>query len=206
MPLAVNDIVQMTVFGEKDGQTILNVFHFRCTIAPSTGTPADNLTNFINELWEIDVGAWEIAWTAVHPVDYNLRGVRAQKVNAPRGAYVEQLLIDNGEIAVNPTQTANLTWVFVKQSEFAGRRGKGTTHMLLPSYDWMENGSLTIEGGTARLDLTGLVPNTVVLTSGGTYEPVIYHPNFSPNFHRITHCTTKQEIRTMRRRTVGRGI
>jgi len=205
MPLAVNDIVQMTVMGEKDSQTILNVFYFRCTVAPSTGTPADNISNLLNQLWEVDVGAWEIAWTAVMPGDYNLRGVRGQKINAPRGAYVEQLLIDNGEIVVNPSQTPNLAWVFVKQSEDGGRRGKGTTHMLIPSTDWYENGELTIDGATERLNLTSLVPNTVVVTAGGTYEPIIYHPNFSPNFSRITHCTIKQEVRVMRRRTVRVG-
>jgi len=46
----------------------------------------------------------------------------------------------------------------------------------------------------------------VVVTAGGTYDPVIYHPGFSPNYSRITHCTIMPQVRTMSRRTVGRGI
>jgi len=206
MPLAINDIIQVTVEGRKDGQTLLNVFHYRCTVAPSTGTPADNIGAFLTQDWAVDAGRLEILWTPVMPDDYNLRLVRGQRVAPTRSAYVEQLLIDNGDIAAFQMDTANLAWVFVKQTELAGRRGRGTTHMLLPASDWILNGELSTEGATARQDLIEAIDDTVVVVSGGTYEPVIYHPAFSPNFSRITHCTIKQEIRTMRRRTVGRGI
>jgi len=206
MPLAVNDIVQMTVEGRKDGQAILNVFYYRVTVAPSTGSVSDNITGLINHLWGVDTGVLEVLWTLVMPTDYTLQLARGQKISPTREAYVEVLLIDNGDIAVNPLDTANLAWVFVKQTEFAGRRGRGTTHMLLPTMDWVTNGELNAEGQAQRLALAAEVSNTQVPVSGGTFEPVLYHPGFSPNFHRITHGTVKQEVRVMRRRTVRVGI
>jgi len=206
MPLAINDIVQVTVEGRKDGQTLLNVFHYRCTVAPSTGTPAENIQAFLDQDWEVDTGRLEPLWTAVMPDDYNLRLVKGQRVSPTRSAYVEKFLVDNGDIAAFQMDTANLAWVFVKQTELAGRRGRGTTHMLLPGYDWILNGELSAEGATERTNLVGAIDDTIVVVAGGTYEPILYHPGFSPNFSRITHCTIKQEIRTMRRRTVGRGI
>jgi len=206
MPLAVNDIVQVTVEGRKDGQVLMNVFYYRVTAAPSTGTVADNITGFLNHLWAVDAGVLETLWTLVMPDDYTLQLARGQKIAPTREAYVEVLLVDGGDIDVNPIETANLAWVFVKQTEFAGRRGRGTTHMLLPTMDWVTNGELNNEGASQRVGIATEIANTQVPASGGTFEPVIYHPGFSPVAHRITHCTIKQEIRVMRRRTVRFGI
>jgi len=206
MPLSVNDIIQVTVVGEKDGQAILNVFHYQCTTAPSTGSPAENIDALLAHLWAVDTGVIEVLWTAVMPQDYALLSVRGQKVNTPRGAYVEQLLIDNGDLDTDILDSANLTWVFIKQSETPGRRGRGPTHMLVPQTTWLNNGRLSSEGATARSQLVAEIDDVQTVAAGGVYAPVIYHPDFSPNFTRITHCTIKPEIRTMRRRTVGRGI
>jgi len=206
MPIAVNDIIQTTVVGRKDGQEILNMFYYRCTVAPSTGTPAENLSALLAHLWEVDAGVLEPSWLNCLPDDYNLRMVRGQVVAPARSAYVEYLVVDNGEINGNQLDTANLAWVFVKQTELAGRRGRGVTHMLLPATTWFANGELAAEGAGERTTLVNTIPLTVVVVAGGTYEPVIYHPGFSPAFSRITHCTIKQEVRTMSRRTVGRGI
>jgi len=206
MPLAVNDIVQTTVIGRKDGQNILNVFHYRCSTAPSTGTPAENLSSLIVFLWEVDTGYLEPAWLECLPNDYTLNAVRAQVVAPVRGAYVERLIVDDGDIDTNVLNTPNLTWVFVKQAELAGRRGRGTTHMVVPTTDWISNGELAASGGASRDALVALMDDQITVPAGGVFEPVIYHPGFSPSFSRITHCTIKQEIRTMSRRTVGRGI
>jgi len=206
MPLAVNDIIQMTVGGLKDEQNILNIFYFRCTTAASTGTPAENLLSLSEHLWDDAVGIWYNAWLNCMPDDYTLQFTRFQVVAPTRGAYSEQLQVYAGTIDVSPIETANLSWVFLKQSELAGRRGVGPTHMLLPSMLWAANGKLTSEGEAARAALRGVIPNVVTVAAGGVYEPVIYHPGFSPNWTRISHVTQKQEIRTMSRRTVGRGI
>jgi len=206
VPLAVNDIVQVTVTGQKDGSNILNVFHYQCTTAPSTGTPAENISSLLDHLWAVGLGVIEASWVAVMPDDYTLRSVRGQRVAPTRTAYVEQQLVDLGVINANQLQTANLSWVIVKQSDTPGRRGKGTLHMLLPTTDWMTNGELNVTGAADRSALANLLDDQQTVAAGGVYVPVIYHPNFSPNFSRITHATIKQEIRTMSRRTVGRGI
>lgn len=206
MPLAVNDVLEMTVGGIKDGNTILNIFHFQCTVAPSTGSPAENVNAFITHLWDDPGGLWFDEWLAVMPTDWTFRFVRCQRVAPTRLAYVEVAQAVAGLAASPAIPTANLAWVFVKQSELAGRRGVGPVHMLLPSADWMTDGELNLTEQDSRTDLMNLMPNTIVVTAGGTYAPIIYHPGFSPNFTRITHVTQKQQIRTMRRRTVGRGI
>lgn len=206
MPIAVDSLIQTTVLGLKDQQNVLNVFWYRCTSAPSTGTVAENLEALILKLWEVDLGTMEPLWTAVMPDDYTLNAIRAQVIKPVRTAYVEKLIVDLGDLVADQIQTANLSWVFVKQSDAAGRRGKGTTHMLLPVSTWMSNGSLTGVGSADREALIAAIPQIVTVAAGGTYEPIIYHPDFSPAFSRITHCTIKSEIRTMSRRTVGRGI
>lgn len=206
MPVAVNDIIQTIVEGRKDGQSILNVFYYRCITAAPTGTVAANVTTLLNFLWAVDAGSFETIWTLVMPDDYTLRIVRGQKIAPTREAYIELLLVDNGDIALNPLDTPNLAWVIVKQTEVAGRKGRGTTHMLLPSMDWVTNGELNTEGAAQRTAIRDFIPQQVTPGDGASYEPVIYHPGLAPNYSRITHCTIKQEVRTMRRRTVGRGI
>jgi len=206
MPIAVNAIIQVTALQQRDNQQILNVFHYRCTTAPSTGTEAANTLALIDHLWQVPAGTLGPLWQAVNADDTFLNRVRGQQIAPTRLAYVESLIVTSGNIAVNPVETANLSWVFVKQSEFAGRRGKGTTHMLLPTTDWMSGGNLFPTGQADRDAFMGAIDDQVTVAAGGVYEPVIFHPNFSPNFHRITHCTQKPEIRTMSRRTVGRGI
>jgi len=206
MPLAANDIIQMTVGGLKDVQNVLNIFYFRCTTPASTGTAAENLSTLIDHLWDDAVGTWYSVWLNLMPNDYTLQFIRMQVVAPTRQAYVEELQVFDGFIDVDPIQTANLSWVFLKQSALAGRRGVGPTHMLVPSMQWAQNGNLTAVNQAERTALMTLVPQVVTVAAGGVYEPVIYHPGFSPNFTRITHCTQKNEIRTMSRRTVGRGI
>jgi len=206
MPLAVSDIVRVTVGGEKDGQSILNIFDFQVTTAPSTGTPAENIGTLLDHLWNSTTGTWHDTWLACLPDDYLLRLVRGQRIAPTRSAYVENLIVSPGAIAADQMQTANLAWVFIKQTELAGRRGRGTTHMLLPATNWMLNGNLDVNGAAERALLVNLVDDQVTVAAGGVYVPVIFHPNFSPNFSRVTHATEKTEIRTMRRRTVGRGI
>jgi hypothetical protein len=206
MPLSVNDIVQVTIGGLKDQQTVMNTVHFQCTTAASTGTPAENMASLLDHLWDNATGIWFDPWLALMPDDYTLQTVRAQRVAPTRSAYIEQLVVAAGTAVNVAAETANLTWVLVKQSELAGRRGKGTMHILLASPEHYTNGLLNVNGATPRLTWASLIDDQVTVTAGGVYVPVIFHPNFSPNFSRITHATIKQEVRTMRRRTVGRGI
>jgi len=206
MPLAVNDIIQVTVLQSRNAQQVLNVFHYRCATAPSTGTEADNVRALVVHLWQTGGGVFPDLWKAINSTDTFLNRVRGQKIAPTRQAYVEELIITAGDIAANNLETTNLSWVFVKQSEAAGRRGKGTTHMLVPTTEWMTDGLLDDDGQTDRDNFMAEIDNTQTVAAGGVYEPVIFHPNFSPNFHRITHCTQKPELRTMSRRTVGRGI
>jgi len=206
MGLAVGAIIQVTALQQKHNQQIMNVFHYRCTTAPSTGSEAENTRALILHLWDVPGGVLGPLWQAVNDDDTFLNRVRGQQVAPTRLAYVEELIVTSGNIAANKLETQNLSWVFVKQSEFAGRRGKGTTHMLLPTTDWMSDGTLFATGQADRDAFMEEVDDVQTVAAGGVYEPVIYHPDFSPSFHKITHCTQKPEIRTMSRRTVGRGI
>lgn len=206
MPVAANDIIQLTVEGRKDGQAILNMFCYRVAAAPSSGTVSDNITALIAQLWDDPLGTWFTPWLNIMPDDYTLRAVRGQRLAPTRSAYVEVLIQTVGNIAEDPIQTANMSWVFIKQSETAGRWAQSPTHMLLPSMGWASNGELTVGAATERAVFLALVPAVVAPGDGGSYEPVIFNPGRVPNFVRITHVTSKQEIRVMRRRTVGLGI
>lgn len=206
MPLAVSDIIQVTAFGLKDLQNVLNTWHFRCITAPSTGTEAANLFALIDHIFDDPGGTYFDAYLALMPDDYTLQSVRAQRVTPNRTAYAERLVVTAGTGVGVAIDTSNMTWVVIKQSALAGRRGKGTQHLLLQSHEWMTNGLLNNNGAAARQTYADLLDNQQSPVPGGVYQPVIYHPNFSPNFSDITHATIKQEIRTMRRRTVGRGI
>lgn len=206
MPVAANDIIQLTVEGRKDAQAILNMFCYRVAAAPSSGTVADNIDALIAELWDDPGGTWIAPWLNMMPLDYTLRAVRGQRLAPTRSAYVEELIQTVGLIEGNLLETANLSWVFIKQSETAGRWAQSPTHMLMPSQDWFTNGELNAFGAAARATFLALVPQIVAPGDGGSYEPVIFNPGRIPNFVKITHVTTKQEVRVMRRRTVGLGI
>lgn len=206
MPVAANDIIQLTVEGRKDGQAILNMFCYRVAAAPSSGTVSDNITALIAELWDDPLGTWTGPWLNIMPSDYTLRAIRGQRLAPTRSAYVEVLVQTTGLIEGNLMETANLSWVFIKQSETAGRWAQSPTHMLMPSQDWFNNGELNNFGAAVRATFLALVPQIVAPGDGGSYEPVIFNPGRQPNFVKITHVTSKQEVRVMRRRTVGLGI
>ena len=206
MPLAVNDIIQVTSIGRKEGQTWLWILHYQCTTAPSTGTPAENIAALLSFLFTAPGGPIIDGWIACNSDDTSHDVARGQRVAPTRGAYVDFLTGYFGDIAANKVDVANLSWVFVKQSDTPGRRGRGTSHMLLPTWDWVTNGVLDSDGQGARNALMAVIDDQQAPGAGGVYVPVIYHPGFSPNFTRITHCTQKPEVRTMSRRTVGRGI
>lgn len=206
MPVAANDIILLTVEGRKDGQAVLNMFSYRVAAAPSSGTVSDNITALIAELWDDPAGTWLTPWLNLMPDDYTLRAIKGQRLAPTRSAYVEVLKQTVGNIDADQIQTANMTWVFIKQSETAGRWAQAPTHMLLPANSWYTNGELNASASTERAVFLALVPAVVAPGDGGSYEPVIYNPGRIPNFVRISHVTTKQEVRVMRRRTVGLGI
>lgn len=206
MPVAANDIVTVTIDGRKDAQTILNMFHYRVAAAPSSGTVSDNIRALIDHLWDDPAGTWLTPFLTLMPDDYTLRAVRGQRVAPTRSSYIEKLIQAEGLVAFEPSQTSNLTWVFIKQSETAGRWAQSPTHMLLASTGWMSNGELNNVTGPERAVFMALVPQNVVPGDGSTWEPVIFNLGRVPNFVKITHVTERQEIRVMRRRTVRVGV
>lgn len=206
MPVAVNAIIQVSVLQSKNQQQIVNVYHYRCSTAPSTGSEAENIAALIDFLWQLPGGTLATLWQPINSTDTLLNRVRGQQIHPTRLAYVEHLITSSGDIGIGINEAQNLSWVFVKQTEFPGRRGRGTTHMLVPSSDWMLDGNLSENGQADRDAFMGQVDDIVTVPAGGVFEPVIFHPGFSPASHRITHTTQKPELRTMSRRTVGRGI
>lgn len=206
MPLAVNDIVQVIPLQEKDNQVVLNVFYYRCRVAPSSGTVAENILSLLQHLWLVPTGLLWDKYADVMADSWTFRGARGQKIAPTREAYVEMPDIGGGTVDPAGLNVSNLAWVIVKQSELAGRRGKGTLHLNLSSSDWIDSGRLAAAGNAVRVALRDFLDDAVTPAGGGEYDPVIYHPGFSPNYSRITHCTIKDTIRVMRRRTVGQGI
>jgi len=206
MPISVNDILEMRLNGRCFGQRIMNVFHFQCSVAPSTGTVYNNLESFNLFVWDGPGSLWLTDWLALLPDTYLLSHVDTQIVAPNRSAFFRGTYNEVGSIAADQLQSCNDAWVFTKQSDIPGRRGRGDTHMLLPSNGWQAAGELSTTGQADRTAFMNLIPSNVVVTAGGTYAPVLFHRGFSPNFTRITHTTQQPTLRVMRRRTVGQGI
>lgn len=209
--LNANDIVEVSWRGELCGQTCLNITHYRLK---TVVTP--NLTEAMDALHGklTGVGSLQENIVAAAAPNYTLKEVVLQMIYPVRFARFPYTL-DLPGLQTDDALTADLaafiefSTPFITQRKLKLKHGQnGGVHFAPVPAEFEEEGLLTAGYRDGALqDLGAKFTAELIIAGGNTWTPVLYHPNdTAPRYTDITRFNVKQEVRVMRRRTVGRGI
>jgi len=209
MPVVAGDILSLSVYGRIFNQRILMVRNYQCA---QSSTGADTRTQLlaIGAAYKAVGGVVE-KYLACLPDQYFCDLVRAQVVYPVRSTFADtQVSLSgtvSGEKALNQSAAA-----ITLQTAKAGRSQRATIHLgPLSDISIAEDGAVT-PGYVTLMNTLGaqLIQNVVSSGPGAcTLTPIIYHRNGDGPLAKsdiVNAWTANDELRTMRRRVVGRGI
>lgn len=204
-PVAVGDIIQVTMKGRANDQTTLTVFHYQTVVAPSGTDGVVQIKNFADGF---DAGIQSPGPALLQCISetWTWESTRAQNIYPNRQIYVDSL-VDLPGIRPDTCTAQNVSAVITKRGAFAGRRYIGSTHIPgIASGDY-NNGLLTpdLKGLMALAAQRYKLPYTPTL-GGGEYRMIIFNRANPALSLGIEATTVQPELRVMRRRTVGLGI
>lgn len=207
-PVALDDIFQVSIVSEYHGETIMLVNNWRVKNLADPGEYLVDCQSIATKFGTVGVGAPLSAYMPLLGTDVNILYSRAQRIYAPRSAYVDQLI---GEIGTGGAiaNTGNLAGVVARKSDLSGRDQVSVSHLGPIPFDVQEEGELDIAYKLA-LENWGNVwtqVQTVAGPSGIDLEPVVFHRNtVPPTWNTLRTVLVNPYVRTMRRRTVRVGI
>lgn len=204
VPMTVGDIVSITIQGRLDGQTTMNVLHYKLT---SLGS----LTEF--PTWAVALGtklntAAELSSFYTDACSENLTDLfyRIQKIYPTRLVQaVINLSPSEGQIvesALPPGDQGSLT----KRGIVAGRHSIGGIRM--PALPITANEIGYLSGAQVALYdiLCTYLAAPITTVTIGTLTPIIFNRTGPGTSVDVATVSTEATIRTLRRRVVGRGI
>jgi hypothetical protein len=204
-PVAINDIVMVTIESQAFSQRFLTTFHYKVT----------NVGTAFNPVLSATVGAADFAANALAPYPWLKLCMSPQVViNRVRMQWLKPLRYAPGTFVtadpgtnIEDTTSTNQSAVVTRACDLSGRKYVGSIHVPAVSQANLLNG-LCKPAYKAQLDaLAGSLLNTLTLpTEGLVIKPVLYNrtgPVFSTD---ITRAFAQDTARVMRRRTVGLGI
>lgn len=207
----VGDIAEVTFEGVLFGQVTMTVLRYRLKTAGLSGgkEASDDL-----EAKLIDVGeVWNLYIKCLSS-DWHATGNTIQRIHDTRMRAYFYDLSDPGDINVS-ANTANTAAVITTFTELSTKRSEekhegqtGALHLPAIPWDRYVDGLLTNAYiGGPILDLTEKLPAPIVTAGGNTWQLIIYHPKGTTKvFDDVVGAFGQRTMRTMRRRTVGRGI
>jgi len=207
MPLALNDVLQVSLRGTLFGQRILNILHYSVNVTALgiTQLQLDDIAVGLSaSTGSVDVVGLMLATVTA---DYTMDSVRVQRVAPTRTIYSEALPGLPGTLA-GTANTANIACSLTKRGANAGRMGQGRFQLAgLPAAAWI-GGSLdvaTYAGGLSAFRdalMTSFNPPNFAMV----LAPCIYNPSAgTPHFQPISSILVKESARTMHRRTLFLG-
>lgn len=205
MGLPVGTIWQVGIDTVVNGQRCMNILGYRCTAESTEADIAEETLNLAAAMNA--VGGIIPKLVACQSNDALITQVTAQAIRETRYARQVVDIGQAGGVAEDCT-AQNLSAVIIKRTAFAGRWAVGSFHVPgLPVTAYV-NGAIEPVYKASVVDLAAqlLVP-VVIPIVGGTYEPVLIHPvgeHGGSTF--LTSTEVQDELRVMRRRTVGLGI
>lgn len=205
MGLVVNDIIAVTFKGEYDGQQIRNTFHYRCLTPGSSATAESDLLAVANDFASSVVNPLTSKMLDCQVSTMNWNGVTAQRVYPTRSIGMTHAAVFHGPVG-GDGMPANSAIVLTKRTTTAGRMGTGSLHMTAIPSMWIvksENSNMAPYQALADQMLPQYTVTAVTLT----LDPGLFNPSRPPTFFsKLFDVFPNKEVRTMRRRTVGRGI
>lgn len=204
-PVAANSILEVTLIGTLAGQTTLTILHYKLgSTGISDGESAITAANAaINNALPSSLVAYYLACCGE---SFALDSIRYQWIYTVR--YLARTVpsaFDQGTVA-GACMPPGVSVAITKQSQLAGRHGRGTVHMPGVPLTFVTAGLLD---GSAQAPYTNLANEleAPIPVGGGTFAaPVIYQRASPINSQQVIQTTVQQNVRTMSRRVVGRGI
>lgn len=205
VPVNTGMILLTTAQGRLSGQTILNTFTHAVQVV--TGAPTiDQLYQGMYDDWW-DAGA-SVRTTYLNclPSDYTLDFLNVQVISPIR--YKKRQIASAGVGALIAAADQPVTsQVIYRSGDLGSRKDQSSLHLPGTSVAEVTNGVYDL-GQTALLNALAVKCKTpyTIATGTLTVTPVIFHRGPTPSYSIITDAIAKTEVRTMRRRVVGRGI
>jgi len=203
MAVEAGDILLVTLVGVLEEQQILNTFHYGVSGisgAPSQvafGTEVFAKLNAAGELFEKFFDCCPPAYHCTYAWVQFLAPVRYQK------QIFEVDVV--GQFAKN-ANTANAASVITRRGALANKHNVGSLHIPYPNLDDAASNGVISDALKNPLDLLcAKVKFEYTLATLGQIQPILWDGDGTASAVPITSAITQTTIRTMRRRTVGRG-
>lgn len=206
MPLTVGDVVQLSFSGRVFNQRVLFTHNFRVSETQSSA-PSWEILQDIAEFFENDDNPLKSKYLACLPPQYVMNDVRAQVLYPLRLPY-ESVPTGSPGTQTNATEVSNLAACFTLYSALTGRKQIAVSHVGPISPTYANDGVWNSDVLTPLIDLADECTNTYAITAAQTtLVPVILHKgaNQNPRTNDVVGFRIQNTVRTMRRRTVGRG-
>jgi hypothetical protein len=206
MPLPLSAIIEAAYVGECNGQTVMNIFHYRVETQSSIADVGAEVLVFRQAFGSLGGGSMLAAYLLCMPTNYTLTRVTAQPIYPTRYRRNTQ----GNEVAGTGSAaalTSNLQASITLTTDLAGRNQNGGKRLLLPG-DGFLDGNLV----DAQFDALGTLGAAMILpvtagSGGGIYNACLFHrPPSVGQYTDITGFIVQRSVRVMRRRTVGLGI
>ncbi len=206
MPLALNDVLLVSLRGRCFGQDILLTHTYFVSTAPGMApSTMDSLQAIVNEVLNVAPAALANAYLACLPASYQLLETRAQRVSPVRSAYRAQFTVDSFGTHASPATVANDSAAITMRTDFPGRDQVGTKHVG-PIPDAVSVAGLLIAPYKAVLQslANALIAVITIPAGGGVITPCLF--NRPTNVvTQVTATAIGEQSRVQRRRTVGLG-
>lgn len=209
--IQVGDILEVTFRGEYALQTTLTVLHFAVVTAPAAGDAFNQLTTLVTDIHASDL--W-IKYKNLIATNWTSDEIRVQVVSPQRRPLVSHLWKEAGT-GLGTAQTANVSAVITKRTDIVTNRkaklkrgGTGGVHVPCPATVMYDGGEI-VDAYRTALNAWGVeLLLGVLIGATGIARPCVWHrlTGAAIPYDIVTGTATQDTVRTMRRRTVGRGI
>jgi len=204
--IVVGDIAQVIINSKVNGQTCLNVLHYKCELMDPALTYAEAMDQLMTKVGGPSPSVVSYMSLAMAS-NCQVESIRAQRVSPLRDIYIAQAIGLPGVLAV-PANLPNVAGVITKQTEKAGRGRQGSFHLAgMPPADFVD-GSLTVPAVNRLQTIADQLQANVLVGATVKWVPGTISPQaaLAERFHPLFECFPQTTARVMRRRTVGLGI
>jgi hypothetical protein len=209
MGQSVGSILEITVEWTAFAQKALNVLHYKVETESSTTGVVSETIEAANAF--LSPGALGETLLDAIPTNVTMANVYAQFIRGTGAQRFARQVVDGlgAGVFTGTALTLNVAATFTKRTTFSGRWAVGSLHLPgVPSIA-MDNGVISDAGYENELDdikVQMLEPLEGAI-GGGVYVPVILHPvGEHGGSTELFAVDWQPEVRTMRTRTIGKGV
>jgi hypothetical protein len=205
VPVQTGMLVLTTAQGRLSGQTILNTWTHAVEVTAGAPTVDQLYDGMLNDWW--DAGA-SVRTTYLNclPSDYTMDFLNVQVIYPVRYKRKRHISAGVGGLTEAADQPVT-SQVIYRSGDLGSRRDQSSLHLPGTSVAQVDEGVYEL-AQTALLNALAVKCKTAyaIATATMNVTPVIFHRGPQPTYSIITDAIAKTEVRTMRRRVVGRGI